>query len=62
MLVYWKDGKTPYIRTVGKHLIKERHTHYYDDMNFTAQSLSTITVRKLVVHNDRDPFFPLKFL
>lgn len=32
----------------------------YDDMNFTAQSLSTITARTLVVHGDRDNFFPLE--
>lgn len=32
----------------------------YDDMNFTAQSLSTITARTLVVHGDRDPFFPVE--
>lgn len=31
----------------------------YDDMNFTAQSLSTITARTLVVHGDRDNFFPV---
>jgi pimeloyl-ACP methyl ester carboxylesterase len=31
----------------------------YDDMNFTAQSLSTITARTLVVHGDRDRFFPV---
>jgi pimeloyl-ACP methyl ester carboxylesterase len=30
----------------------------YDDMNFTAQGLSTITARTLVVHGDRDRFFP----
>jgi pimeloyl-ACP methyl ester carboxylesterase len=30
-----------------------------DDMNFTAHSLSTITARTLVVHGDRDPFFPV---
>ena len=34
----------------------------YDDMNFTAQNLSTITARTLVIHGDRDRFFPLKFL
>lgn len=34
----------------------------YDDMNFTAQDLSTITARTLVIHGDRDRFFPLKFL
>ncbi|POY35870.1 alpha/beta hydrolase [Solitalea longa] len=31
----------------------------YDDMNFTAQSLTTITARTLVVHGDRDNFFPV---
>lgn len=32
----------------------------HDDMNFTAQSLSTITAPTLVVHGDRDNFFPLE--
>jgi pimeloyl-ACP methyl ester carboxylesterase len=32
----------------------------YDDMNFTAESLSTITARTLVVHGDRDGFFPVE--
>ncbi len=32
----------------------------YDDMNFNAQSLSTITARTLVVHGDRDNFFPVE--
>lgn len=32
----------------------------YDDMNFTAQSLSTIAARTLVVHGDRDRFFPVE--
>jgi pimeloyl-ACP methyl ester carboxylesterase len=31
----------------------------YDDMNFTKPYLSTITARTLVVHGDRDPFFPV---
>lgn len=31
-----------------------------DDMNFTAQSLSTITARTLLVHGDRDGFFPIE--
>jgi pimeloyl-ACP methyl ester carboxylesterase len=31
-----------------------------DDMNFTAQSLSAITARTLVVHGDRDRFFPVE--
>jgi pimeloyl-ACP methyl ester carboxylesterase len=32
----------------------------YDDMNFTAQSLSVITARTLIVHGDRDRFFPVE--
>lgn len=32
----------------------------FDDMNFTAPSLSTITARTLVVHGDRDRFFPVE--
>jgi pimeloyl-ACP methyl ester carboxylesterase len=31
----------------------------YDDMNFTGPLLSTITARTLVVHGDRDAFFPV---
>jgi pimeloyl-ACP methyl ester carboxylesterase len=32
----------------------------YEDMNFTARNLSTITARTLVVHGDRDRFFPVE--
>ena len=31
-----------------------------DDMNFTAESLSAIAARTLVVHGDRDRFFPVE--
>ncbi len=31
----------------------------YDDMNFTRPYLSTITARTLIVHGDRDAFFPV---
>jgi pimeloyl-ACP methyl ester carboxylesterase len=31
----------------------------YDDMNFTAPYLSTIKARTLIVHGDRDIFFPV---
>jgi len=31
-----------------------------DDMNFTAQGLSAIKARTLVVHGDRDRFFPVE--
>jgi pimeloyl-ACP methyl ester carboxylesterase len=32
----------------------------HDDMNFTEQDLSTIAARTLVVHGDRDRFFPVE--
>lgn len=32
----------------------------YDDMNFTVQNLSAVTARTLVVHGDRDQFFPVE--
>src|SRR5207244_4540638 len=31
----------------------------YDDMNFTPPYLSTIAARTLIVHGDRDAFFPV---
>jgi len=34
--------------------------HSYDDMNFTPSLLSTITAPTLIVHGDRDPFYPVK--
>jgi pimeloyl-ACP methyl ester carboxylesterase len=44
-----------------RHLIAQFNEFHkdYDDMNFTAQILSTITARTLVVHGDRDRFFPV---
>jgi len=32
----------------------------YDDMNFTPPYLSTIAARTLIVHGDRDPFYPVR--
>jgi pimeloyl-ACP methyl ester carboxylesterase len=32
----------------------------YDDMNFTRPYLSTIRARTLIVHGDRDAFFPVE--
>jgi len=32
----------------------------YDDMNFTGPYLSTISARTLIVHGDRDPFYPVE--
>ena len=31
----------------------------YEDMNFTPPYLSTITASTLIVHGDRDPYFPV---
>jgi pimeloyl-ACP methyl ester carboxylesterase len=31
-----------------------------EDMNFTAESLSRITARTLIVHGDRDPLYPVE--
>jgi pimeloyl-ACP methyl ester carboxylesterase len=31
----------------------------YDDMNLTASTLSTIRAKTLIIHGDRDPFYPL---
>ena len=32
----------------------------YDDMNFTGPYLSTISARTLIVHGDRDAYFPAR--
>jgi pimeloyl-ACP methyl ester carboxylesterase len=32
----------------------------YDDMAFTPPQLATITARTLIVHGDRDPFYPVE--
>jgi pimeloyl-ACP methyl ester carboxylesterase len=32
----------------------------YDDMNFTSQTLAAISARTLVIHGDRDNFFPVE--
>lgn len=32
----------------------------YDDMNFTEEGLARITARTLIVHGDRDQFFPVE--
>ena len=44
---------------------KLRHQFYnfkdsYDDMNFTPPYLSTIKTKTLIVHGDRDQYFPVK--
>ena len=44
-----------------RELIRQFHQmkDSYDDMNFTSPYLSTITARTLIVHGDRDEFFPV---
>jgi len=32
----------------------------YDDMNFTPEQLKTITARTLIIHGDRDQYFPVE--
>ncbi len=45
-----------------RQLAMQFHEFYrsYDDMNFTGPYLSTISARTLIVHGDRDPFFPVE--
>lgn len=45
-----------------RQLIAQFNAFYdnHDDMNFTAQSLSTIAARTLLLHGDRDNFFPVE--
>jgi pimeloyl-ACP methyl ester carboxylesterase len=49
----------------GDEQIRALLTHFhnqkdsYDDMNFTPPYLSTVTAKTLIVHGDRDPFFPV---
>lgn len=41
-----------------------RHAHAFaedrTDMNFTAESLSRITAKTMIVHGDRDPLYPVE--
>jgi len=48
--------------TQVRHLITQFNafSDNYDDMNFTDQILSTVAARTLVVHGDRDRFFPVE--
>ena len=45
-----------------RQLAMQFHEFYksYDDMNFTGPYLSTISARTLIVHGDRDSFFPIE--
>ena len=44
----------------GLGAIVRRFADDYSDMNFTAESLSRITARTLIVHGDRDPLYPVE--
>lgn len=37
----------------------KKMAHAYEDMNFTPPYLSSITTPTLIIHGDRDPFFPV---
>lgn len=45
----------------ARELIQQFHDfrNSYDDMNFTPPLLATITARTLILHGDRDAFFPV---
>jgi pimeloyl-ACP methyl ester carboxylesterase len=47
----------PQIRELAGQFARFRDS--YDDMNFTAPFLGTIRARTLIVHGDRDEFFPV---
>ena len=49
-------GATPRSRPWSS---SSRFEDSYDDMNFTSPYLGTITARTLIVHGDRDEFFPV---
>jgi pimeloyl-ACP methyl ester carboxylesterase len=63
------EGRMEYMRRTHKHgeaqireLLREFNAFKdsYDDMNFTPPFLSTIQARTMIVHGDRDKFFPVK--
>lgn len=47
----------PQVRQLAGQFARFRDS--YDDMNFTAPFLGTIRARTLIVHGDRDEFFPV---
>jgi pimeloyl-ACP methyl ester carboxylesterase len=62
----WDEMWTSFIdhHTSEEQLAKLRRQFYefkdsYDDMNFTPPLISTIKTRTLIIHGDRDPFFPI---
>ena len=53
----WHKHGDEQIRAIWRQL--NAFADSYDDMNFTPPYLSTITARTLIVHGDRDPFYPV---
>lgn len=51
------DGDTAQARLLLRQFVDLEDS--YADVNFTPPLLSTITARTLVIHGDRDPFFPV---
>ncbi|MFY9607876.1 MAG: alpha/beta fold hydrolase [Blastocatellia bacterium] len=58
MMRQWHKRGDEQIRALW--LQGNRFKDSYDDMNFTPAYLSTITARTLIVHGDRDPFYPVE--
>ncbi len=50
-------GDTTQARRLLREFVELQHS--YDDVNFTPPVLSTITASTLILHGDRDPFFPV---
>jgi pimeloyl-ACP methyl ester carboxylesterase len=58
MMRQWHKHGDEQIRALWRHGNQLKDS--YDDMNFTVAYLSTITARTLIVHGDRDPFYPVE--
>ncbi|XZE53600.1 alpha/beta fold hydrolase [Planctomycetaceae bacterium SH139] len=62
--MYWKENRKIHhhgdaqIRKIQQLFHKFKDS--YDDMNFTVPFLGTIRARTLIVHGDRDEFFPVE--
>jgi pimeloyl-ACP methyl ester carboxylesterase len=61
--VSWEEARQVHLR--GDEQIRllvrcfQEMAHGYDDMNFTPPYLRTISARTMIVHGDRDEFFPI---
>ena len=63
---YWGDERMKRIHTLGAEQIDKLRRNFhgfkdsYDDMNFTPAFLGSIKARTLILHGDRDEFFPIE--